>query len=348
MDRIEYIGIKEFLSLRESLPLIDSRTPKEYALGHILNATNIAIFDNEERIIIGTLYKQKGKSEAILKSYELVGKKLRQLAETGIGIAKDKQVLMYCWRGGMRSYGFAWILSFYGLKVKVLKGGYKAYRRYLKEQMSNSAEIVILSGMTGSGKTEILGEMMNSGQQVIDLEKIARHKGSVFGNLTDEKQLPNEHFENILGETWLKLDLNKTIWIEDEGKSIGNNFIPSELFDKMRNAKVIKINVPIKFRIDRLLHDYSEAKQELLITSTEKITKRLGGQHAKAAIEAIRNNDLRKASEILLTYYDKAYQFGLSKRKPESIFELNLESNKPEINAQTILNFYKTLSNGRI
>jgi tRNA 2-selenouridine synthase len=337
------LSVQEFLNKANNTPVIDVRSPAEFAEGHMQNALNLPLFSNEERAQVGTLYKQKGKQEAVLKGLDIIGPKMSSLAKEAQKHAQNGPLLVHCWRGGMRSESMAWLFERLGIECYLLEGGYKAYRQYLKTQMAVSAKIYIIGGMTGSGKTEILHALKAAGEQIIDLEGLANHKGSAFGSFGQDPQPPNELFENQVGEAWLELDRSKPIWIEDESKSIGRNWIPEELFRQMRQAPVIKIELPQEYRVKRLVEDYATFSKKYLIEAIEKIRKRLGGQHANAAIKAIEENCYEEAVRISLKYYDKTYQFGLSKRNLIQIHELNLPDNNAENNAKKIIAFTKSL-----
>ncbi|MFP4023586.1 MAG: tRNA 2-selenouridine(34) synthase MnmH [Thiohalospira sp.] len=333
------INIQDFTEKTKTTPVIDVRSPKEFETGHIPGAVNIPIFNDEERAVVGTVYKQQGKETAIFKGLEIVGTKLRTFAEQAREIAKNNKLLIYCWRGGMRSASMAWLFETVGLTCSVLNGGYKAYRKYGKNQLTKSDRIVILGGYTGSGKTELLRKIKEQGQQVLDLERLANHKGSAFGALGQEKQPVNEQFENLLIHEWLTFDLSKPVWVEDESHSIGSNWIPRELFDNMRKAPVIKIELDKNIRVHRLVKEYALFDTKQLENCILKISKRLGGQHAKKALESLNNGEFTKAAEITLNYYDKSYNFGLNKRDKNSVYNVNLKTDNPEKNAEIIIEF---------
>ncbi|MEA3316549.1 MAG: tRNA 2-selenouridine(34) synthase MnmH [Bacteroidota bacterium] len=337
------IQVKEFLELSENIPVIDVRSPKEFEQGHIPGAYNIPLFSNEERAIVGTDYKQKDKETAIYSGLEIVGSKLVAIVKRAKEIAKDNNLLVHCWRGGMRSASMAWLFETIGLKTQLLEGGYKAYRRYFKEKLSENQNIVILGGLTGSGKTEVLLEMQIQGEQIIDLEGIANHKGSAYGAIGQLKQPTNEQFENNLGYEWLKLNLNKTIWLEDESKAIGADRIPDELYLKMKNATVINMQIDKDVRIKRLMKEYTDFEKDILIQATNRIAKRLGGLNTKEAIESIESGDLKKAVDISLIYYDKAYSHGLNNREKHTVKSIHFNEDKPKENAKEIIKFYKSL-----
>ncbi len=332
------IDIQEFFRLRENVPVIDVRSPGEYQKAHISGAWNIPLFSNEERARVGITYKQTGRMAAIKEGLRVVGPKMLDMVEKAEEIAgKKKQLIVHCWRGGMRSENMAWLFSRVGIHAYVLEGGYKTYRRYCRQQLERPVSLIVLGGYTGSGKTEILHSIMNRGEQCLDLEGIANHKGSVFGGLGEEDQLPNEHFENLLFEKWLTFDLNKPVWVEDESKMIGSNCLPEELFRKIRSAPVIKVEVDQDIRIRRLVREYASFDKQLLKDSIRKISKRLGGQNAQKAIEALDNDDFYTAVDIVLWYYDKAYQHGLDKRKNAPVYPIGLNRDVPADNAPFII-----------
>lgn len=335
------ISAKEFYTLSKEIPVVDVRSPKEFEIGHIPGAFNIPIFTNEERAIVGTKYKQEGREPAILIGLEIVGSKLRDFANTGRKLAEKNTLLVHCWRGGMRSSSMAWLFETVGIKTYVLEGGYKSFRSYGKSQLAASENLIILGGLTGSGKTETLLKIKEKSEQVIDLEGLAHHKGSAFGALGQEPQPTNEQFENNLICKWLDLDLSKPIWLEDESHSIGSNWIPNELFKLMRKAPVLKMELPKKERIKRLINEYAGFDVKYLEECVLKIGKRLGGQNVKQALESLENGDLSNVAELTLAYYDKSYGHGLNTRDENSIFPVPLESDEPEKNAEILIEFAK-------
>ncbi len=341
----EKLGVLEFYTLSRSIPVIDVRTPKEFETGHIPGAYNIPIFTNEERAIVGTTYKKEGKEPAVLQGLEIVGNKLRLFADTARKLSVNNTLLVHCWRGGMRSGSMAWLFETVGIKTFILEGGYKAFRKYGKQQLAASKNIIILGGLTGSGKTEKLLRIKEQGEQVVDLEGLAHHKGSAFGSLGQEPQPTNEQFENNLLYEWLSLDIQKPIWLEDESHSIGANWIPNELFQTMRTAPVIKVEIDKNLRIERLLNEYANFDSKYLEECILRIGKRLGGQNVKEAIESLKKGDLRKVADISLTYYDKSYNFGLDQRNKGTVFPIKIDADNPDKNAKKLIRFVKTISN---
>ena len=189
--------------------------------------------------------------------------------------------------------------------------------------------VLVLGGMTGSGKTVILKELGKAGAQVIDLEGLACHKGSAFGALGQEPQPSNEQFENLLAEQWMRLDPSKPCFLENESHSIGRIKIPDTVFAQMRTAPVVEVICSMESRMRRILEEYGTFDKALLAEGTERISKRLGGQHVKAALQALEEDRMRDWLEILLVYYDKNYQHGNSKRSAESIHPVTWNDDEP-------------------
>lgn len=297
-----------------AIPLLDVRSPSEFKQGHMPGALSFPLFNDEERAQIGTLYKQQGKEKAVLEGLRIVGPKLAGFVEAANEISAFKKIKMYCWRGGMRSGSMAWLLRTAGFDVEVLKGGYKTYRQHVQQSFSNAIPFIIISGPTGSGKTEILHELLKLGEQVIDLEQLAKHKGSAFGSLGMSEQPTIEQFENNLHQELNKFDFSRRIWVEDESRKIGKVVLHGGLWENLNNARLVLLNTPLDFRVRRLVKDYGRFKPDELRESLLKIAKRLGGLSLNEALEALDAGDLAKVAEISLNYYDKAYRFSLEKR----------------------------------
>ena len=283
--------------------------------GHIRNAINIPLLNNAERIVVGTDYKQKGRHEAIKSGFRLVGPRLLDIVSEAEKVSNNNEMIVHCWRGGMRSANFCQFVGMAGIKTHQLKGGYKAYRHMVVESFKKPFQFAIIGGCTGSGKSEILRALAKQGEQIIDLEMLAHHKGSAFGGLMQPVQPTTEQFQNDLFEEFLKLDINKLIWIEDESIGIGKIFLPNDLWQTMSNSPVVEIGLPKEERVKRLVNEYGSADKEEFLQAMVRITKKLGGQHFKAAKEKLLEGDMNSTIDILLTYYDKAYLTGLERKK---------------------------------
>jgi len=320
-----------------NIPFIDVRSPGEFEKGHIPTANNIPLFSNDERAHVGTVYKQQSKEKAIEVGYSYVNPKLEEFITRSKQVAPDLNVIVHCWRGGMRSRSFAQHLSDNGFKkVYVVTGGYKAYRNYVLNGFEQEADLKILGGFTGSGKTYILEEMRRRGHQVIDLEQLANHKGSAFGALGQPVQPSVEQFENNLSEIWRKQDFRKPIWLEDESHNIGGVKIPMQLFQKMRTAPLFFIEIPKSERASHLVEEYAMSDISGLINSIERITRKLGGLNTQIAIENLKKGNFREVAEIALFYYDKSYLKGMKCRDEKQVKRIELETTDHTANAVKI------------
>ena len=331
------IDIDNFLELAESVPVIDVRSPAEYNNGHIPVAYNIPLFENSEREAVGIKYKKEGRSKAILKGLELTGPSMHLKLREALKIAKEGKLLVHCWRGGMRSETMAWLFSLGDIDTEVLEGGYKKYRHKVLGALSEKRKIIILGGMTGSSKTRILKQITKWGQLFIDLEEIANHKGSAFGALGQPPQPSSEHFANLLFDKWRKTDKNQTLWLEDESRNIGTVFMPDNFYNNMLEAPSIVLLLDRDKRLPGMIKEYSTYPPELLIESILRIKKRLGGDNAADAINAVETGDFAKAIEITLKYYDKTYLFGIKKKPAENIIYVKADTDNIEENALRVL-----------
>jgi len=340
---ITKLSAKDFLEKGKTFPIIDVRTPAEFEQGHIPGAINIPIFTNEERAMVGTKYKRSSKDAAVLLGLELVGPKLSVFVRRAKKIAVDGEILIHCWRGGMRSGSMAWLFETAGLKPSLLVGGYKAYRHYIRQSFSNPTNLVVIGGYTGSGKTEVLHKLTDMGEQVLDLEGIANHKGSAFGALGQADQPTTEQFENDLGKVWLDFDHSQPIWTEDESHSVGSVWINDPLFDQMRKAPLLAIIIPKSERIKRLVKEYACFDIDLLKQMCKKIEKRLGSLKVKRAFESLDKEDYTTVADITLDYYDKAYGHGLDTRTTQEVYRIEIEKDIPETNAKLLVDYFNKL-----
>ncbi len=314
---------------------IDVRSPGEFREGHIPGAYNVPLFSDEERAVVGTLYKKVSRQAALDKGLEFVGPKLLSLVQQ-IREHGGPSPVIYCWRGGMRSESVCGLMQMSGLSCRRLAGGYKAYRRYIRQQFSRPVTLLLLGGYTGSGKTEILHRLAADGLQIIDLEGLANHKGSAFGHLNEEPQPSNEQFENNLFAEFQGLDFNKAIIVENESRVIGKVHLPETFFSQMRSAPLISLNVPKEARITRLIADYAATPQEELIAATGRIAKKLGHDKVKIVEEHIRAGHFAEACDILLSYYDFFYDRGVFKRAEELIHPLTISGTDMEADLTSI------------
>ncbi len=331
------VPISEFLEMAEKLPVIDVRSPGEFQKGHITNAHNIPVFKDDERAIVGTIYKKQGKKVAIEKGLEIVGPKMLQLARQAESLAVDGQLLVHCWRGGMRSNRMAWLFEQVGLNCTVLEGGYKSYRNHILNQMKGLKNLIVLSGPTGSGKTWVLHEIKKLGAQIIDLEGMANHRGSAFGWIGQGEQPPSQQFQNDLYHSLSKLDPTQPIWVESESLTIGKVYLPQSFWESMNVALSVVLNVPKAIRVKRLVQEYGSFPKVELETAIYKIQQNFGGNRVKSSLEALEEDNFEFVAEQLLDYYDKRYEFGREKNRIGARIQIVPETGDPKENAKLVL-----------
>lgn len=338
------INVVNFLKQAETVPVIDVRSPSEYFAGHIPGALNIPLFYDNERETVGKTYKKEGRIRAILEGLELTGPSMASKLTIALNVAKEGRLLVHCWRGGMRSEAMAWLFSLGDIDTEILNGGYKAYRNYILESLSEKRPMIVLGGFTGSSKTHILKYIKNLGNQVIDLEDLANHKGSAFGSLGQLPQPTSEHFANLLFEKWCQINKNFPVWIEDESRNIGTVFMPDRFYNNMQETPTIVLLMDVKTRLPGLIEEYSTYPPDTLKESIAKISKRLGGDNARDAIKAVEQGDFGKAIEITLNYYDKAYLFGIKRKGNNNIFYIKTDTNNIETNSLKVLEAAKKIA----
>ena len=316
--------VKDFIKSIGHLQIIDVRSPAEFEKGHIPGAINIPLFTNEERAVVGTSYKQLGKNTAVKQGLEIVGPKMVWMLEELEKVNTDKEIGLYCWRGGMRSSSVAWLFETSGYECNVLEGGYKNYRA-LMNTLFDEHDIILIGGETGSGKTEVLTKLESLGEQTIDLEALANHKGSAFGSIGMSSQPTNEHFQNLVIDSFLNLDPNCRVFLEDESSHIGRVNIPEKLWQKMQRSPLLSLSIPLESRVTRLVKDYGIDNKTELEKCIRKIERKLGGQNMKAALESLDQGDLKSVARLMLNYYDKSYRFLLERKKENIIAKIQLE-----------------------
>lgn len=324
------IDIEQFLELARTHPVIDVRSPGEYTHAHLPGAHSMPLFSDEERKVVGTTYKQISRETAIKTGLDYFGPKMRPMVEQVESILTaatsnpvSRSILVYCWRGGMRSGAVSWLLDMYGFNVYTLAGGYKRFRNQVLSSFTEPYRFNILSGFTGSGKTELLKALKEKGEQVIDLEDLAKHKGSAFGNIGMPPQPTQEMFENLLyielaalaNDFQLMTQGAKPIWLEDESQRIGLVNIPSALWKTMRRSPVYYLDIPFEERLQHIVPEYGVLDRERLIGAITRISEKLGHLQAKTAISLLNEGKITESFAILLRYYDKFYFRSLHNRE---------------------------------
>lgn len=312
--------VSDFLRMDE--PMIDVRSPSEFAQGHIPGAVNIPLLDDEMRRNVGIAYVRKGRQEAVREGFRVTQGWLPELSHRLEEVAGKGALRLYCWRGGMRSESMAFLAGLLGIATVVLDGGYKAFRRQAHEYFQRKWRLIVLGGMTGSGKTLLLRQLKEAGHQVLDLEALASHKGSVFGHIGESPQPTTEQFENLIFEQLLNFDPLQPVWVEDESITVGRCFIPKPFFDQMQASPLILLKIDRSTRAARLAEEYGRYEPAELMASVDKIARRLGLEQAARIKALISEGELQEAAISLLNYYDKAYRLCISRRDKNLVHEV--------------------------
>ncbi len=332
---VEKTDMENFLKLSLKYPVLDVRSPAEYLHAHIPGAFSVPVFTDEQRAVIGTAYVQQNRQIAVEHGLNYFSERMKIIPSEAIAILNNfkkennsiaNTFLIHCWRGGMRSDAVAWLLNLYGYKIYLLKGGYKAFRRWAFLQFKKKYFLKILGGFTGSGKTEILKELKRKGNTVIDLEGLANHRGSAFGALGESIQPSHEMFENMLALELWKIQRERDngdehtkikqseIWLEDESIHIGRVGIPKVFWQQMRNSPLYFLDIPFEERVKYIANHYGSFDKEEIVACIQKIQKRLGGLNTKNAISFLNEGNVPESFAILLKYYDKMYAESLQNR----------------------------------
>ncbi len=335
------LNIEDFLFRSREFPVIDVRSPGEFEHGHIPGAVNLPLFSNEERSVIGTLYVNRGSADAMMKGLEIIGPRMKEYAEFALRIAPRREALMHCWRGGMRSNSMAWLFNTAGVKTHTLAGGYKSYRTFARNFFSVPLKLIVIGGMTGSGKTEVLEYLESLGEQVVHLEHLARHKGSVFGSIGMPLQPTTEQFENDLFARLMELEPSKPVYIEDESIAIGRVFVPKPFFGQMLTAPLINLCVPFGRRVIQLVNVYTQGDRQLLAEGVKRIERRLGLENASRAVEHISQGNMTAAVEIALKYYDRMYTRTMEIHQRKTVADVKIEEESIREIAERVLSLNK-------
>jgi tRNA 2-selenouridine synthase len=332
---ISKIDVSRFMEMADNSLVIDVRSPSEYGHAHIPGAYSLPLFTDEERKVVGTIYKQQSREEAIKKGLDFFGVKMRQMVEEVEQIVNaappGAALLVHCWRGGMRSAGVAWLLDLYGFRVYTLAGGYKSFRHWVLSNYKKAYPFKMIGGYTGSGKTALLKALETAGKTTIDLEHIAGHKGSAFGAVEGVQQPGQEMFENILAIALYRAMKtgSEEIWMEDESQRIGLVNLPGDLWKTMRDAPLYFLDIPFEERLAYIVQEYGGLGKKTMIDAVGRIQKRLGGLDAQKATGYLEEDNITEAFRILLKYYDKQYSKALQGRE-------NLQSLLREVNCSSV------------
>lgn len=319
-------------ALQTNATFIDTRTPTEFAEDHLPNARNIPLFSNDERAIIGTIYKQVSQEKAIEKGVELFSQRLPDFMRE-INKVKDKELIIYCWRGGMRSRAVVSLLAALGYNVQQLEGGHKQYRRYVREKLQQytiKPKLVVLWGLTCSGKTALLSHFPNA----LNLEQLAQHRGSLYGGigLTPNTQ---KRFEGVLLQRLEQLQQEKYIVIEGESKRIGRVVMPAFLSTAIKQGTHVFVQRSLENRSSLAMTEYFTTADD--ITKIKEITlqlkKVISTKDKNTVIQLLDQKRYQDAAKILLQqYYDPLYNHTLKNIQ----YQFNINNNDLEMAAQEL------------
>jgi len=306
--------------LAEFDEIIDVRTPAEFAEDHIPGAINCPVFSDQERIIVGTLYKQESPFEARKAGAAMVAKNIAHHLETRFrDHPKSWRPLIYCWRGGQRSGAMSIILAQVGWAAHKLEGGYKTYRRDVLDQLASLPQNFtwhVICGPTGSGKSRLLTALAESGRQVLDLEALAQHRGSVLGRLPGENQPSQKYFDSALLTSLQRLDPARPVYVEAESNKIGLITLPPALITAMHASECLLLETPLACRVEGLLEDYQHYvdNPELLIAHLQALHRFHGEKQLQHWTALIHAGDLATmVGELLTLHYDPSYLRATSK-----------------------------------
>ena len=335
------LAIDQFAQGRNQFDaIIDVRSPAEFALDHIPGSINFPVLNNEERAQIGTLYKQVAPFAAKKLGAAIVSRNIAyHLEKSLLEFPREWRPLIYCWRGGERSGAFTHILNRIGWKAMQLEDGYQGFRRLVIDDLDAAAKqfhFQVICGMTGSGKTRILHELQLLGAQVLDLEGLAIHRGSVLGNEPDIEQPSQKGFETELWNALQNLDSNKPVFIESESKKVGGVHIPDSLMEKIRNGLCIELRSSLPTRVSWLLREYPHFLQ-----NTTQFKEKLGlltSRYGKVQIaEWFDQIDAGQfdalVTDLLVKHYDPAYQSSIVRNFPQYRADLFVELQDDSDNA---------------
>ncbi|MGI6491672.1 MAG: tRNA 2-selenouridine(34) synthase MnmH [Peptococcaceae bacterium] len=343
---VDVITIENALGIKDAL-WIDVRSEGEFAEATIPGAINVPVFENEERAAIGTLYHKAGPDPARRLALKLIAPKLPEIVSKVDQIAKDKKLVVFCWRGGQRSEFMAGLFDTMGYSVYRVLGGYKSYRRYVNKYLDRqelTQKAIVLYGLTGVGKTEALRELAKRGMPALDLEGLAMHRGSVYGKIGLPPSPSQKAFEGYLVEFFTAIGDNSYFIVECESRRIGNLLVPPPVMASMAEGSKILLYAPIEERVKRIRAVYTEGPDhniKELQAATGALVKRLGRNKVAALNHMLDSGDFEPVITYLLQkYYDPCYKYP---QEPDDKYDLCVDTTDMHRAIDKIVEFIKTL-----
>ncbi len=317
---VQTISVEQLLQ-EKNIILLDTRTPKEFQEDHLPNAINLPILSNEERAVVGTVYKQVSQEKAIEQGIEFFSQKMPEFIKEAAQYKKEK-IIVYCWRGGMRSRTVVSLLESFGYDVKQLVGGYKSYRAYVKEKLYNyhiKPHFIVLWGLTCTGKTQLLQQFQNS----LDLEGLAQHRGSLYGAIGLQPR-SQKMFENLMLQRLDQLNSEKFIIVEGESRRIGDVIIPDVVWKAMQHGIPVRVTRSIDRRAEEAAKEYIRSEEDVqkIKQITLSLSRVISNKQKQDIASLLDQKKYVNAIKILLEfYYDPLYSNTLKNFTFE--FEIN-------------------------
>lgn len=345
---IKEIEIETALNL-ERVQFADLRSPGEFREAHIPGAVNIPFLDDAEHLEVGAIYRQEGIDQARNRGLELVGPRLASMVDNIRKATQHGQLVIYCWRGGERSRAVARALELMGVNGFRLTGGYKAYRGYVRQLLEGlpRGQVVVIHGLTGTGKTAIIKSLRKRGLPGLDLEGIANHRGSVFGSIGLGEQPAQKQFESLMAQELESLSAYKYVIVESESRRIGRLFLPDQLYNMMQSGHHVLVYDTLENRVNRLVAEYVEniPQNNLeILSALQGLERYLGKKRIHAICELIENHHYHEATEILLTkYYDPLYGYA---NHPDQRFDISIDGQDSEKAAAVLADLLQDLVKG--
>ena len=332
--------IRELIIASENqVPMVDLRSPGEFMEATIPGSYNVPLLDNVERSLVGKAHKLQGPDRARELAMEIVAPKLPRFVYTIKKIALNDEVNVFCWRGGDRSHFAGCILDAMGIKVNRIIGGFKSYRRYIIEYLSRALphRAIVIHGLTGVGKTDLLLELERNGCPVLDLEGLASHRGSVFGKIGQPASPGQKMFEALIQDNLRRAEKTGVFLVECESKRLGNLFVPDTVLDSMRCGYRVLAYAPLELRVQRIKRDYftgTKGNPQALHEAIKRLAKYLGNSKVEELNKLLDRGEVELVIEFLLTdYYDPLYKYPCG---PDHHYDLSVQVKDAAQTAQVI------------